>query len=81
MNNEIAIAMGEIINRYNLGFHEGWPDVVNSIIDLQNARNLDEITLKILSLALEGYSFREIGKMLSMSHNTAIRKLKELVEE
>ena len=65
---------------YGLGFHDDWPSVVGALVDLENSSKYDETTFRILQLALEGYSFREIGKMLGMSHNTAIKKLRELIK-
>jgi hypothetical protein len=70
---------GPLPDRYALGFHEEWPAVVAVLIDLESSPNFDEITHRILRLALDGYSFREIGKMLGMSHNTAIKKLRNLI--
>ena len=67
-------------DRYALGLHDDWPAVVAALIDLENSPNIDEDSLRILRLALDGYSFREIGKMLGMSHNTAIKKLRNLVK-
>ena len=67
-------------DRYALGLHDDWPAVVAMLIDLGNSPSLDETSLRILRLALDGYSFREIGRMLGMSHNTAIKKLRDLVK-
>ena len=67
-------------DRYSLGFHDEWPDVVAVLADLQSSPKTDEIGLRILRLALDGYSFREIGKMLGMSHNTALKKLRDMLE-
>jgi len=67
-------------DRYALGFHDEWPDVVTIIADLQSSPKADDMALRILRLALDGYSFREIGKMLGISHNTAIKKLRDILE-
>ena len=69
-----------ITDRYALGLHDEWPDVVTTLIDIENSRCNDPQAMAILKLALDGYSFREIGKMLGVSHNTAIKKLRELIK-
>jgi hypothetical protein len=66
-------------DRFALGLRDDWPLLVTVLVDLENSPGHNQITLRILRLALEGYSFREIGKMLGMSHNTAIKKLKQLI--
>lgn len=67
-------------DRYTLGFRDDWPTLVAALVDLGNSPGIDDTALRILRLTLEGYSFREIGKMLGMSHNTAIKKLKLLIK-
>jgi len=67
-------------DRYTLGFHDEWPDVVTVLADLESSPKADEMALRILRLALDGYSFREIGKMLGISHNTALKKLRDMLE-
>ena len=67
-----------IINSYELGFHDQWPEVLDAIVDMQNSGNLDKHRLKILLMVLDGWSFREIGRALGISHNTVIKHLKDI---
>jgi len=66
-------------DRYTLGFRDDWPSLVNILVDLKNSANYDETSIRVLRLLMDGYSFREIGKILGMSHNTAIKKLRLLI--
>lgn len=72
--------MPSIVDRYELGLFENWDSVVELMVDLENSGKLDDTTLSILNMTLDGFSFREIGKKLGISHNTAIKRLRELME-
>lgn len=73
-----TLDINSIISTYELGFHDQWPEVLDAIVDMQNSGNLDEHRLKILLMVLDGWSFREIGRALGISHNTVIKHLKDI---
>ena len=69
----------DIINIYDLGFHDEWPEVLDAIIDIQNSGKLDETSVRMIRMVLDGWSFREIGREFNLSHNTIIKRLKEII--
>jgi len=64
-----------ILDRYALGLHPSWPDIILQICDLELNYVKNPRQRRILMLMLEGYTERETAARLGMHHRQVQREI------